>query len=404
MTPDGARLLGLCLAEVATMTAFMAFPATLPLLQRDWGLSGSAAGLVGAGYQAGYVALVPVLAFLTDHRSPARIYVGAAAVAAAATAGFGLLARGFWTALLLHTLMGAGLAGTYMPGMRLVAERCRAIPRGRAIGAYVAAFSLGTSLSLFLVGAAARAFGWRVAFLAAAVGPALAAGVAWRAFRGSPAPVTAAGAGARAPAAATLASLAAAARAVAANRPVLRLIAAYFAHCFELFGVRAWLPAFFTAVLAASGASLESAAARAAAVSGAVLLAGGLANLASGVLSDRIGRRRTAASALVLSGLLSCVIGFAAGLPLPALIALAALHAAAVLGDSAALSAGITESADPRHLGATMALQSFSGFGSAVVSTAAFGWVLDLAGWGVAFASLGVVALAGAAALALGER
>jgi MFS family permease len=70
--------------------------------------------------------------------------------------------------------------------------------------------------------------------------------------------------------------------------------------------------------------------------------------------------------------------------------------------DAGTMTAGVVNAAEPAHRGATMALYSLLGFGTGFISPAVFGAVLDLAGgrgelmaWGLAFASLGVVALMG---------
>jgi MFS family permease len=68
-----------------------------------------------------------------------------------------------------------------------------------------------------------------------------------------------------------------------------------------------------------------------------------------------------------------------------------------MLGDSAALTAGVVAATDPAQRGATMAAYSFLGFSSAFLAPLVFGVVLDLGGgnqslvaWGLAFASIGI--------------
>ena len=79
--------------------------------------------------------------------------------------------------------------------------------------------------------------------------------------------------------------------------------------------------------------------------------------------------------------------------------------------DSAALTTGAVMAAEPARRGATMAVHSLLGFAAGFVGPLAFGAVLDLGGgntqpwgWGLAFASLGVVAALGPLALRLGPR
>ena len=99
---------------------------------------------------------------------------------------------------------------------------------------------------------------------------------------------------------------------------------------------------------------------------------------------------------------MSCIIGFLAGSPWIALLVFAVVHMYFVGIDAGTMTAGMVNAADPAHRGATMSLYSLLGFGAGFISPAVFGAVLDLAGgrgelmaWGLAFASLGVVALLG---------
>jgi MFS family permease len=149
-------LTALCLAELGTMLVFSNFAAVLPLLQQEWQLSNTEAGLIFTAYQVGYILAVAVLSTLTDWVEPRKIYLAGALWAGLAGLAFPLWAQGARSALILRTLAGIGLAGTYMPGMRLVAERFDAARRGFAMGCYIVTFTIGTSLpaSSLIAGAA----------------------------------------------------------------------------------------------------------------------------------------------------------------------------------------------------------------------------------------------------------
>ena len=120
---DRAWLAAICASELGTLLVFSNFSALLPLLQREWGLSNSEAGLIVSFYQFGYIGAVMILATLTDYMPPRRIYLASAFWTAAASVGFAGWADSFLSAVLLRGAVGLGLAGTYMPGMRMVAER-----------------------------------------------------------------------------------------------------------------------------------------------------------------------------------------------------------------------------------------------------------------------------------------
>lgn len=363
------------------MLTFGSYSGALPVLRREWGLSAAQAGAIFAGQQIGYTGAVLVLSTLTDVIGVRRIYLASAVW----NGVFGLLfagfARDFPSALLLRTLGGMGLAGTYMPGMRLVVETFPAATRGGAMGVYIGAFSLGTSLSLLLTGALLP-LGWRTAFTLTAVGPLAAAALAWPVVQDvSPLPARRRIEVGR----------------VLRNVRALRFITAYAAHNWELFGMRAWLPAFLTSLWVERGLPLTSATARGAAFSSLVLLASGASNAFGGWLSDSLGRRRTIVIFLTASALLSATIGWTPSLGLRFVLGLAVFYGLLVTAESSTLSTAVAESADPRALGATMAIQSSLGFLVTAVSPPLFGAILDATNgtWGWAFLSLGIVALLG---------
>ena len=136
----------LCLAEVLSMTGFAAYPAFLATLRDNWGLSNSEAGFIGGAFFAGYMAAVPVLSSLTDRLDARRIHIVSCLLAGAGTALFALLAEGAVTAALFQALIGAGLGGTYMPGLKALTDRVGGTRQGRYIAFYTATFGIGTSL------------------------------------------------------------------------------------------------------------------------------------------------------------------------------------------------------------------------------------------------------------------
>lgn len=394
-------LAALCLAELGTMLVWSNFAAVLPLLQKEWHLSNTEAGLIFTAYQVGYILAVAVLSTATDWVAPRKIYLVGTLWAGLTGLAFPLWAQGASSALILRTLAGIGLAGTYMPGMRLVAERFSPARRGFAMGCYIATFTVGTSVSLLLTTWANARWGWRIAFAVTALGPLLAAAVA--------AVTLEAGHTNRAPRPERGAELAPVLR----NRPALRLIAAYGAHTWELMGMRGWIVPFLAASLTAGGANLTLATHTAGLAGSAVLAIGAVSHPVAGLLSDRLGRTRLISAIMLVSGACSLTMGWAVGWGFNALMTLALFYGLMVTAESAILSTSIAESAEPASLGRTMALQSTVGFSSGALAPAVFGGVLDLAAklgrpsaesWGWAFTLLAAGVLIGPLAVGFKER
>lgn len=112
---------------------------------------------------------------LTDRVDARYVYLAGSLLAAAASAGFGLSASGFFTAVLFQVILGVGVAATYMPGLRMLSDRISGPFQSRYIAFYTSFFGIGIALSL--AGFIAPRQGWAAAFLWSALGP-LAAGLA----------------------------------------------------------------------------------------------------------------------------------------------------------------------------------------------------------------------------------
>jgi len=367
------------------MTGFAAYTTLLPALQPEWGLTNSEAGLISGIYYAGYVAATPVLTSLTDRVDARRVYLLACGLSLAGAVGFALFASGLWSALFFQFLIGAGLGGSYMPGLKILADQLEGPVQSRAIGFYTASFGIGSTLSILVCGWIGAAYGWQAAFAYGAAGPVLAV---LTAILLMPRGRTRA-AGQPAPALLDF-------RPVLRNRKTLPFILGYSAHNYELFGQRSWMVAFlvFTASLQPADAPMLVGAATLAAI---VNMLGPVMSVSGNELAIRFGRTRVIFTFMTASGLLACALGFTAALPWMLVFLIMCLHYGLMLGDSAALTSGAIASAPPDQRGATMAVYSFVGFSSAVFAPLMFGVVLDLAGgnrsvvaWGLAFASIGI--------------
>src|SRR5438046_4936770 len=161
-------------AHILSMLGFATFAALLPELRDLWRLSNVEAGVTAGMFFTGYVATVSYWTALTDRHDARKVYLAGSLLAAAGSAGFGWMAEGFAGAVLCQGLLGAGIAATYMPGLRLLSERISGPAQSRYIAFYTSFFGIGTALSLALAGLIAPLAGWRTAFLLSALGPLLA--------------------------------------------------------------------------------------------------------------------------------------------------------------------------------------------------------------------------------------
>ncbi len=372
-----AYLLGPVLALALLPSNLVA--AAVPLLMAEWDVSAAGIGWVFSAYQVGYLVGVVFLLPLTDRVRTGLVITGCAAVTSVAFILFPVLAHDVVSASALRVLGGLGLAGIYMPGVRVVAGAVPARSRGFAVGAYVSSFYLGAAVSLWLTGLLLPHTGWRGAGLGMGLVSVLAVPIAWFATRFAGAP-----SGGR-----SRLDLS-----VLRAPGVLRVILGYTGHSWELYVFRGWLAAYLAAVLSSQG--LERTVAASAGSQWAALMSGlGTVGVwLGGSLSDRLGRARTALGVAAASGLLSLVFGFLGSAPWPLLLVAGMAYGLAISADSAVYSTSVTELAPPGRLGSAQAIQALCGFGATVIAPVAAGFALDFGlGWPGVFILGGVVGL-----------
>lgn len=386
-------LLLLCGCQLLIMLVFINYSAVLPLLSREWGMNNTRAGMIFSVYQLGYIASGVLLSALTDRIDTKLIFITAAIWSAAGNLLFALYAHDFASGLWLRALTGIGMGGTYMPGLRLVAERFSPAMRGRAIGIYVGSLVLGASLSLAVTGWLAGIYGWRIAFMACSAGVAAGALLSLPLFRGyRPRPLQQSASNFRSE--------------VLRNRPALLMILGYAAHMWEMYGMRSWLAPFFTAALIGWGIEGGRATGFASTIAAVMVGIGAFSTAITGTLSDRFGRTASISLVMFLSAAISLCFGWLINTSLWLALAIGMVYGYLVVAESPVFSTGLTELVAPGYLGAAMGLQSLIGYSMGMISPTVFGWALDTfrgwepvpgikGEWGIAFGCLGAGALAG---------
>lgn len=151
------------------------WPALLPGFIAEWHLTNREAGWVTGIFYAAYTLSVPILVTLTDRVDARKVYLSGVGLTIASHLGFAALADGFWSAAAARALAGVGWAGTYMTGLKLLADRVEPALMSRAVAGHAASIGIAGALSFVFAGALGQWLGRRGAFAAAG----LAAVVAW---------------------------------------------------------------------------------------------------------------------------------------------------------------------------------------------------------------------------------
>jgi len=379
----------MCLGQVGNLLPHVAVPAVMPQhLMPLWHLSGTEAGMMASAFAFGYMLAVPVLTTLTDRIDARGILLVGSAVTALATLAFGWIADGLWSATAIWGLAGIGFAGAYMPGLKALTDRLPPGDVSRSVTLYTSSFSFGVGLSFLVCQVVADQLGWRTAFLVTGLGPVIMIVTCILMPPVKPKP-----------SARRLLDFGP----VLKNRPAMGYVLGYGAHCFELYGIRTWVVAFW-AFVAAHNVDAVPFGPVTVSVTFAILAMP--ASILGNEAALRFGRHRALNVLMVASAMVAVAIGMSVTASPFLLLVLLLLYGLTVPADSGALTSGMTMSAAPSHRGATMAMHSAVGFGLSALGAWGAGVTLDLAGgpasstgWFALFVFLGASILFGPLAL-----
>lgn len=327
-----------------SLTTWFSATAIMPELIVALGLTPAEASWLTNAVQAGFVvgALTSsVLALADIWRLTALMTV--ACLAAAVLNALLLVAPSAWIAIALRFATGASLALIYPPAMKFIATWFRT-GRGLAMGVMVGALTLGSAMP-HLVRGLGQGLDWRIVIMTSSVGALIAAGIFTFAVREGPF--------AFARATVDLGQIGAVLR----DRPVMLANFGYFGHMWELYAMWGWFLVYCTA---AQTEGLEFA--NASLLSFAVIAMGMPGCIFCGWLADRIGRCLATSLMMLLSASAALAIGFAFDGPFWLFAMIALVWGFTIVADSAQFSAAVSELADQRLVGSSLALQMGIGF------------------------------------------
>lgn len=384
------RILWSIFAAVTLITQnWYSFSAVLPMLQPLWNLTATQTGLIVASFQFGYVLYVLsvlICSFFSDTHSPQKILILGGLVSGLSSLAFVVLAHGFYGALMLRFIVGLGMGGVFVPGVKIVSTVFPPTQRGKVVGLTVSAMSLGSGLSIFYSGVFIAWFSWQALMVCTALG----AGIgSWAVYALGTLQIPTSNIGV---------STALFKRLL--HKPILLINAGYMGHMWELYTMWPWIGPFMVFTMAAQGYDMQTAAVYGNTLGGISIIIGALATWIGGKLSDRYGR--TSMILIFLSGSTICsmLIGWMIQVPIGLLTVVVIVYGFLVVGDSPILTATVADLAEPEIMGFTLGIQSVAGYGITILSPAVFGMVLDTThSWVWAFTSLGLGAFLGVAAL-----
>jgi predicted MFS family arabinose efflux permease len=378
-----------CTAQILVQIGAFVWPALLPDLAARWALTNSEAGWVTAIFYGAYIVAVPIILPLTDRIDAKFVYLVGVAATILGHLSFAFFADGFWSAFVSRALTGIGWAGTYMTGLKLLADKVDDKLLSRAAAGHAASIGISGALSFAFAGIVTGLGGWRSAFLAAGLSAALAwLLIAWAV------PGRAHSLAAPTPGHALFDF-----RPVLRNRSAMAYAIAYCVHTLEMNALRGWGVAFLGFVAASTDAS-ETLFSPTAALTAAGLI-GTAASFLGNEAAIRVGRRRLIWLAMAASAICAVLLGIVGSRSYALAVGLVLIYGLIIWLDSSSLTAGTAGTAEPARRGATLAVHSMLGYIGGFVGPLAIGWILDLRGgmspaaWTAAFSMIAALMLVG---------
>ncbi|MGV3655592.1 MAG: MFS transporter [Noviherbaspirillum sp.] len=370
-------------------TIFTAYSGIMPFVASEWQMSATASSSIQSAWHLAYLASLFFAGFLSDRYGAKWVFIRSCVLSCIATAAFAVLAHDHLSAMLLYAAIALCAGGSYTPGLALVHQHAPPEVRGRYMGFFLAAASAGYALGLCFIALAVEAIGWRAGLFAIAAAMVTGAVLCRQAIRKLPLlPV------ARSAATGWMTAI----RQTVADRRAMKLNWAYTFHCWELFALWAWMPAFLVYLAGSHAAAGASTALLLASMAHLLSVAG---SVAGGSLSDRFGRAPTIAVIGGIGAAASFLAGAASYLPFFLACMLFCIYNMTAIADSPVYSTAMAETVPPTRLGVAFSVRSVMGFGAGALSPLLFGGILDSAtlvsrlgtngSWALAWMSLGLV-------------
>ena len=364
---------------------FATFVASIPLIEKQWGLINTEVGAISGVYFLGYVLGAILLVPISDKYSTKNTLFFAVSVSAFSHLAFSIFANGLLSALLLRFISGAAFSGVYVIGQKIIGQNTSAESRGSSIGLYVTGFYAGGGLSLLLAGYLLLILSWETVYLLVSCISIMSVLLALIFIIKIDLLPTNPGSAFINPK-------------VLLNKKLFVASFSYAMHAWELYIMRMWFPVFLAYLYIESGSGLNSSASLAETIAGIISIVASFTPLLGASYSDGKNRAKIAIVILAISSVLSLIIGLTVLLPIIFAIIIGFIWTLFVGSDSAIYTTLITENAKPEELGSSLAVHTIFAFGTAAISPLVFGIILDIfgrneLGWFIGFFTSSVCAL-----------
>ena len=371
------------------MTSFSTLPTVAFILQEEWILTNTEIGFLFGIFFVGYVFSTLLLTSLTDYFDSRYIYIFGLFLIFISTICFGYFSNNFTLGSFWRFFQGVGLAGTYMPGLKLLTDILPFNNQSRATAFYTSSYSIGTALSFYLSGKISLFYGWQFSFLITSLGPLIAFFLlilfVKKTIKKTDIDFK-------------FENL----KKVLQNKRTIGYSLTYFIHNIELFTFRSWIIIFliFSQSLQTThsfGINIQPAT-----IAAIISLIAMPASVFFNELT-RIYKRETVLNFILYFAIIvPILLGFFSNSIFIIVLIIVVVYGIIIPADSSVITAGLILTAQQNLKGTTMGVHSFTGFIGAILGPMIFGILLDFGGgsnnymgWLISFSSIGLIMLLG---------
>ncbi len=373
------------IAGLFAMTTWFSVSAVAPALSVQFGLNNSEISALVIALQLGFVAgtLFIAMTNLADVFNPRIVIAMASVLTAIVNLLYIYLGENFVAGLVLRFLTGFGLAGVYPLCMKVITSWFKD-RRGAAIGIFVGAIAIGSAMPHWL-GDLLRQ-DWQLTIISSSSLSGLASIIIFLFVKDGPYHLPASKFNFKY------------AYTVMKYRPTRLAYFGYFGHMWELYAMWTWIPIF---LIEALGRNNEPFYLSSGTMAFLIIAIGAVGCVVYGFWADKIGRSKSTITSLFFSGLCCFGIGFLMNSNPLLLFGVCLFWGFVVVADSAQFSAAVSELCEPEYMGTALTMQTSVGFLITILSIHIIPIIKTFAGWGIAFAILGLGPIVGGVSMYL---
>jgi len=299
---------------------------------------------------------------------------------------FPIIYSNIFLSVLVRAFAGAGLVGSYMCGLRMIAQSVEKKYRGFAVGIFVTAQYMGHSFSLAFSGLLMNYFSWVesyyiLSFLAIFSFPLLLVFTKNLSTKNE-----------------ILEFVRKSSIIVALRNLIIRnMTLSYSLHALILYSIRSWLPYFILGMLLYHGVNEDFSSGFSPVVAGLVLIIGGFGPIIGGMISDIFGRAYTIMVISIISIFCCLILGWFDEIPIFVKFSVLLIFSLCISAGSPIYSTVINETKGAHRLGDALAAQASIGLLGGLLGPIILGIFFDNVksefAWTISFSFIAILSM-----------